>query len=792
MGIEAENDKSGGHGLRLIGLFDISMQIAYGEGDWAFHRLMEIILQRCDEWEIFAWAGPSSGHSLRSRSPSHRDAITPSTSQTSTIETAAGRFSEKEIFIGGAGTGDQAGGAVRIASAVYFHPRSHVMERQSGKSRLGDRNSELSKCGGKKGEEIGVLVPQTEYLCFLLHARSGTLDWRKVPTSNILTTRATLLLNVTAHHDHMHYPSRGPLPAISGIFDLALVGREEALRSPAIRRPSNEQILAFDDLAGGRVRNFLQHLEFELLALIVWKSHLEPGLLSHFCGHDRCCVYECILLDTGRVHWRMGNVQGGATFNERCAILIMTRTGERLRERLCNKVVLGVTRLQYQIFAVDYSSLIHMSTSMDADIEKFPDEDDAQLGGRHETSVVDIFDEFVANNMPTHLIHIPENKVISRAALRGLAKPEDITETDITDVMESSNGYTRTRAITALIRWLLRYAILSHRWFCEGEPTYLALTSGATWEGPGYEKLRSMFRWYRDAIFPGMSGSGGWTLQELMAPRTIKFYGSNWEPLGSVERKNDREDDEVLGAVSQTTCIPIQDLKAFIPGTTRVQEKMVWASKRRTTGVEDTAYCLIGLFDISMQIAYGEGDWAFHRLMEIILQRCGEWEIFAWAGPSSGHSSSIAIPKSPRCYYTLKFSKFRDSNPPPGVSQRKKYSLAVQGLEIKLAFMRGEMTLQPDGAIRIGSPVYSNPGSHVMERRSDKFRLGDRHNELSKCSGKNGEEIGVLVPQMEYLCFLFHARSDTLDWRKVSTSNILTTRATLLSAEPITLMTLWM
>ncbi|KAF9232288.1 hypothetical protein BU15DRAFT_90692 [Melanogaster broomeanus] len=239
---------------------------------------------------------------------------------------------------------------------------------------------------------------------------------------------------------------------------------------------------------------------------------------------------------------------------------------------------------------------------------------------------------------------------------------KNITEAEITDVMES-NRYTRTQAITAIIRFLLKYAILSHRWFREGEPTYGDVMRGAAWEGPGYEKLRrfcekahqygcvlawsdtccidksssveldeairSMFRWYRDAhvcivFLAGVSRledihrdewfGRGWALQELLAPRIMKFYGSNWEALGGAV--NDKEDDGVLGVVSQTTNIPMQDLKAFVPGTTRVQEKMVWASKRRTTRMEDTAYCLVGLFDISMQIAYGEGDWAFHRLME--------------------------------------------------------------------------------------------------------------------------------------------------------------------------------
>ena len=38
---------------------------------------------------------------------------------------------------------------------------------------------------------------------------------------------------------------------------------------------------------------------------------------------------------------------------------------------------------------------------------------------------------------------------------------------------------------------------------------------------------------------------------------------------------------------------------------------MIWAAKRNTTRVEDAAYSLIGLFDVTMAMMYGEGERAF-------------------------------------------------------------------------------------------------------------------------------------------------------------------------------------
>lgn len=57
---------------------------------------------------------------------------------------------------------------------------------------------------------------------------------------------------------------------------------------------------------------------------------------------------------------------------------------------------------------------------------------------------------------------------------------------------------------------------------------------------------------------------------------------------------------------------------------------MSWASSRSTTRLEDTAYCLLGLFDVNMPLLYGDGDNAFLRLQEVILQRTRDASLLAW------------------------------------------------------------------------------------------------------------------------------------------------------------------
>lgn len=57
---------------------------------------------------------------------------------------------------------------------------------------------------------------------------------------------------------------------------------------------------------------------------------------------------------------------------------------------------------------------------------------------------------------------------------------------------------------------------------------------------------------------------------------------------------------------------------------------MSWAAERKTARAEDTAYCLMGLFNINMPMIYGKEKKAFIRLREEIIKRNADQTIFAW------------------------------------------------------------------------------------------------------------------------------------------------------------------
>ncbi|CAH0031350.1 unnamed protein product [Clonostachys rhizophaga] len=85
----------------------------------------------------------------------------------------------------------------------------------------------------------------------------------------------------------------------------------------------------------------------------------------------------------------------------------------------------------------------------------------------------------------------------------------------------------------------------------------------------------------------------GWTLQELIAPRTIKFFDKNWVLRGT---KSDLRD-----TLSRITLIDAAILTHETSlSSLSVAKRLSWASKRETSRVEDRAYCLQGIFDIAM------------------------------------------------------------------------------------------------------------------------------------------------------------------------------------------------
>lgn len=219
------------------------------------------------------------------------------------------------------------------------------------------------------------------------------------------------------------------------------------------------------------------------------------------------------------------------------------------------------------------------------------------------------------------------------------------------------------------------YAILSHTWGSDTEEiTFQDLKDGIGQDKTGYYKIRfciqqarrdnlqyvwvdtccidksnntelseainSMFRWYRKAVkcyvylsdvsrtkqspnnqFCELSWESafrsckwftrGWTLQELLAPRTVEFFSREGEWLG---------DKKTLeGQIHEITGIAVSALQTDSLSQFKVEERLSWSDNRETTRPEDKAYSLLGIFDVYMPLIYGEGRGnAFRRLREEI------------------------------------------------------------------------------------------------------------------------------------------------------------------------------
>ncbi|KAH7922550.1 hypothetical protein BV22DRAFT_651665 [Leucogyrophana mollusca] len=144
----------------------------------------------------------------------------------------------------------------------------------------------------------------------------------------------------------------------------------------------------------------------------------------------------------------------------------------------------------------------------------------------------------------------------------------------------------------------------------------------------------------------------GWTLQELLAPKNIRFYSESWRPLEryDVNRAyaNQKQDPIWLKALADASGIDEDTLVKLEPGCVSIRERLRWAADRKTTKVEDIAYCLMGIFGISMPILYGEGVAAFTRLQEEIMKRSDDLSIFDWTGKGSIVNSCLA--SHPSCF----------------------------------------------------------------------------------------------------------------------------------------------
>ena len=210
------------------------------------------------------------------------------------------------------------------------------------------------------------------------------------------------------------------------------------------------------------------------------------------------------------------------------------------------------------------------------------------------------------------------------------------------------------------------------------------------------EVLNSMYRWYKEAekcyvyladvpqgtvnCLTGVVGdrfrdsrwfTRGWTLQELIAPSTIIFLDSEWQEIGTKS--------SLHWIISEITGIPSNILLGGDLEYASIAQRMSWASKRKTTRVEDLAYCLMGIFGVNMPMLYGEGERAFIRLQEEIIKVSDDHSLFAWKSYEN-HSGLLAT--SPAAF--VHSSEIIPFNPSSTLSGA--ITVNNKGIHLKLRF----------------------------------------------------------------------------------------------------------
>ncbi|KAF9767226.1 hypothetical protein IL306_000228 [Fusarium sp. DS 682] len=98
----------------------------------------------------------------------------------------------------------------------------------------------------------------------------------------------------------------------------------------------------------------------------------------------------------------------------------------------------------------------------------------------------------------------------------------------------------------------------------------------------------------------------GWTLEELLAPNSVEFFAKEGVRLG--------DKSSLESIIHEVTSIPVTALRGASLTSFSVEERLRWTENRQTKRKEDKAYCLLGIFGVSMNHRYGEGDEAFERL----------------------------------------------------------------------------------------------------------------------------------------------------------------------------------
>lgn len=172
----------------------------------------------------------------------------------------------------------------------------------------------------------------------------------------------------------------------------------------------------------------------------------------------------------------------------------------------------------------------------------------------------------------------------------------------------------------------------------------------------------------------------GFTLQELVAPIEVIFFSQDWQVLGTK--------DELLQTLADITGVRAEVLTHEEHlSSVCIAEKMSWLAHRDTTRIEDMAYCMLGLLEINMPLRYGEGEQAFLRLQQNIIDSRDDQTILCWTLPTASVPArdDIILAPDPSCF----LSCGTVMEPPKRQRREPSCAMTSAGLHIQVPLIRG-------------------------------------------------------------------------------------------------------
>lgn len=306
-------------------------------------------------------------------------------------------------------------------------------------------------------------------------------------------------------------------------------------------------------------------------------------------------------------------------------------------------------------------------------------------------AILEVFGDS-AHNSPFRLIDTTSGRLCDTEQRKKIFQEDAIFQ----EMVSSMTTQLQQERIDTVTRRYFQYVMLSHRWEAkeleladvldksiydlEASPAVtklqrfcqLARDAKFRWawsdtccinkdKDVEFEKsINSMFHWYRCSAativyltgVPPRSIHGalkwsvwmtrGWTLQELLAPRVLRFYCEDWTPYMKNMSLNHKECIDIMQEVEDATGVTAHDLLAFRPGPENIRVKLRLASTRETTVPVDMAYGLFGIFGLTMPVIHGESQQhALGRLFQEIVARSGDVACLAWVGNSSEFNSTF-------------------------------------------------------------------------------------------------------------------------------------------------------